>query len=429
MNICIIGGGAAGMMCAITAARQGGDVTVIEKNEKLGKKIYITGKGRCNLTNGTDFDGYMNNIVTNKKFLYASLKDFDSEKCMDFFESLGLKLKVERGNRVFPQSDKSSDVIKVLERELRRLGVNVRLNEKVLKITAENGKIAEVITDKNAYRPDRTVICTGGLSYPATGSTGDGLRFAATLGHTIIPPVPALCGLTVGYALNGKGEKIPIASLPYPQGLSLKNVSASVLQIESKRRLFYEFGEMLFTENGVSGPIILTLSSKINRINPQSILLEIDLKPALSESKLDERILRDFENAKNKMLRNALYELLPSSMVPFIVALSGINPDKTVNSVSREERKTLVRLLKNLTLVLFGTEKIETAIVTSGGVSVKEINPKNMQSKLIGNLSFAGEAIDVDALTGGFNLQLAFATGYAAGKHIYENNEEKEKKL
>lgn len=429
MNICIIGGGAAGMICAITAARLGGDVTVIEKNEKLGKKIYITGKGRCNLTNSTDFDGYMNNIVTNKKFLYSSLKEFDSKKCMDFFENIGLKLKIERGNRVFPESDKSSDVIKVLEREMKRLGVKVRLNEKVIKLSSENEKISEVITDKNTYRPDKTVICTGGISYPLTGSTGDGFRFASSLGHTIIPPVPALCGLTVNSVLSGKGQKIPINALPYPKGLSLKNVSAGVVEIASGKRLFFEFGEMLFTENGISGPIILTLSSKINRIPVQSVLLEIDLKPALNETKLDERILRDFDNAKNKQLKNALYELLPSSMVPFIVAISGIDAEKTVNSISREERRTLVRLLKRLTFVLSGSEKIETAVVTSGGVSVKEIDPKTMRSKLIENLYFAGETIDVDALTGGFNLQIAFATGYAAGKHMCENNSEKEKNL
>lgn len=422
MKVYVIGGGAAGLMCAITAANNGADVTVIEKNEKIGKKIYITGKGRCNLTNATDFDGFMQNVVTNKKFLYAALKSFDSAKCMDFFENLGLPLKIERGNRVFPASDKSSDVIKALSEGAKRAGVKIKLNEKVTALTVENGIVTEIKTDKGSYFPDKAVICTGGISYPLTGSTGDGYVFAKSVGHSIIEPVAALCGLTVSGAINSHGECVPLEKLPKIEGLSLKNVSANVIDVKNGATLYSEFGEMLFTRHGVSGPIVLTLSSKINRLNFDGIRLSIDLKPALDEKKLDERLLRDFEEFKNKMLKNGLSELLPSSLIPFVIALSGIPEEKPLNSINREERKKLLKTLKKLTFSLKSTEDVSTAIVTAGGVSVKEINPKTMRSKLVNNLFFAGEVIDTDALTGGFNLQIAFATGYLAGKNVIEKD-------
>lgn len=422
MKVYVIGGGAAGLMCAITAANNGADVTVIEKNEKIGKKIYITGKGRCNLTNATDFDGFMQNVVTNKKFLYAALKSFDSAKCMDFFENLGLPLKIERGNRVFPASDKSSDVIKALSEGAKRAGVKIKLNEKVTALTVENGIVTEIKTDKGSYFPDKAVICTGGISYPLTGSTGDGYVFAKSVGHSIIEPVAALCGLTVSGAINSHGECVPLEKLPKIEGLSLKNVSANVIDVKNGATLYSEFGEMLFTRHGVSGPIVLTLSSKINRLNFDGIRLSIDLKPALDEKKLDERLLRDFEEFKNKMLKNGLSELLPSSLIPFVIALSGIPEEKPLNSINREERKKLLKTLKKLTFSLKSTEDVSTAIVTAGGVNVKEINPKTMRSKLVNNMFFAGEVIDADALTGGFNLQIAFATGYLAGKNVIEKD-------
>lgn len=422
MKVYVIGGGAAGLMCAITAANNGADVTVIEKNEKIGKKIYITGKGRCNLTSATDFDGFMQNVVTNKKFLYAALKSFDSAKCMDFFENLGLPLKIERGNRVFPASDKSSDVIKALSEGAKRAGVKIKLNEKVTSLTVENGIVTEIKTDKGSYFPDKAVICTGGISYPLTGSTGDGYFFAKSVGHSIIEPVAALCGLTVSGAINSRGECVPLEKLPKIEGLSLKNVSANVIDVKNGATLYSEFGEMLFTRHGVSGPIILTLSSKINRLNFDETRLSIDLKPALDEKKLDERLLRDFEEFKNKMLKNGLSELLPSSLIPFVIALSGIPEEKPLNSINREERKKLLKTLKKLTFSLKSTEDVSTAIVTAGGVNVKEINPKTMRSKLVNNMFFAGEVIDADALTGGFNLQIAFATGYLAGKNVIEKD-------
>ena len=422
MKVYVIGGGAAGLMCAITAANNGADVTVIEKNEKIGKKIFITGKGRCNLTNATDFDGFMQNVVTNKKFLYAALKSFDSAKCMDFFENLGLPLKIERGNRVFPASDKSSDVIKALSEGAKRAGVKIKLNEKVTALTVENGIVTEIKTDKGSYFPDKAVICTGGISYPLTGSTGDGYVFAKSVGHSIIEPVAALCGLTVSGAINSRGECVPLEKLPKIEGLSLKHVSANVIDVKNGATLYSEFGEMLFTRHGVSGPIILTLSSKINRLNFDEIRLSIDLKPALDEKKLDERLLRDFEEFKNKMLKNGLSELLPSSLIPFVIALSGIPEEKPLNSINREERKKLLKTLKKLTFSLKSTEDVSTAIVTAGGVNVKEINPKTLRSKLVNNMFFAGEVIDADALTGGVNLQIAFATGYLAGKNVIEKD-------
>ncbi len=421
MKFFVIGGGPAGMLSAIFAARNGAEVTLIEKNEKLGKKLYITGKGRCNLTNCSGFDDYMANVVSNKKFMFSSLKEFDAKRCMDFFESIGLPLKVERGNRVFPQSDKSSDVIKALQRELTRLNVDVRLNEKVTKINGDNGTITSIVTDKNTYVPDKVLIATGGVSYPATGSTGDGYNFAKKLGHNVIPSAPALVGIKLKYGITVHNKAtIQLSQLGKLQGLSLKNVSAKIIDKDTNKVLFEEFGEMLFTAKGVSGPIILTLSSKINRLNLSSLLLSIDLKPALNEQQLDNRIVRDFTQNSNKMLKNVLSLLVPSSLITSIIKLSGINGEKFVNTVTKVERKNLITSLKNLTFDLDDFEDISTAIVTAGGIDIKEINPKTMQSKIIKNLYFAGEVIDVDALTGGYNLQIAFSTAYSVSKYINE---------
>lgn len=421
MKFFVIGGGPAGMLSAIFAARNGAEVTLIEKNEKLGKKLYITGKGRCNLTNCSGFDDYMANVVSNKKFMFSSLKEFDANRCMDFFESLGLPLKVERGNRVFPQSDKSSDVIKALQHELTRLNVDVRLNEKVTKINGDNGAITSIVTDKNTYVPDKVLIATGGVSYPATGSTGDGYTFAKKLGHNVISSVPALVGIKLKYGITAHNKAtIQLSQLGKLQGLSLKNVNAKIIDKNTNKVLFEEFGEMLFTAKGVSGPIILTLSSKINRHNLSSLRLSIDLKPALNEQQLDNRIVRDFTQNSNKMLKNVLGLLVPSSLIAPIIKLSGINGEKFVNTITKVERKNLITSLKNLTFDVDDFEDISTAIVTAGGIDIKEINPKTMQSKIIKNLYFAGEVIDVDALTGGYNLQIAFSTAYSVAKYINE---------
>ena len=411
MNVYIVGGGAAGMLCAITSAREGAEVTLIEKNEKLGKKLYITGKGRCNLTNNSDLNNYMNNIVRNNKFMYSALREFDSNLCQEFFESIGLKLKTERGNRVFPISDKSSDVIKALTEEIKRLHINVKLCEYVVKIESID-KALKIHTNKSIYQPDKIIIATGGVSYPLTGSTGDGYKFAQYFGHSITDIRPGLCGIILSEEYN---------LLPKLQGLSLKNVNVSIINKNNKKILFQEFGEMLFTDKGVSGPTILTLSSKINRLDFNSIQLTIDLKPALSEQQLDERLLRDFSQNKNKQIKNSLFELLPKSIIPFIIKKSNIDENITVNTISKNERKQLVSTIKNLIMQPISLENIEKAIITSGGISVKEINPKTMESKLIENIYFIGEVLDIDALTGGYNLQIAFATGYCAGKNIIKN--------
>lgn len=411
MKIFIIGGGPSGMMCAITSAQNGADVTIIEKNEKLGKKLYITGKGRCNLTNRSNIDNYMNNIVTNSKFMISSLREFDSNACIDFFESLGLSLKTERGNRVFPSSDKSSDVIKVLRKEIERLNITILYNETVTRLNHTDKTITEIITDKNTYLPDKVIVATGGITYPLTGSTGNGYSFGERTGHKIIPPKPGLVGLKL---------KTDYTDLPKMQGISLKNVSVSIVEKCTNKKLFEEFGEMLFTQNGVSGPIILTLSSKINRLELNTLKLSIDLKPSLTEKQLDIRLLNDFSKNINRQLKNSLSELLPSGLILPIIIKSKIPIDKTVNGITKDERKRLIHTLKNFDFDLLDTEPISSGIITSGGICVKDINPRTFQSKLINNLYFVGEVIDVDALTGGYNLQIAFSTGYCAGKHILE---------
>ncbi|MBE6017841.1 MAG: NAD(P)/FAD-dependent oxidoreductase [Lachnospiraceae bacterium] len=392
-KVTVIGGGPAGMMAAISAAANGADVTLLEKNEKLGKKLYITGKGRCNLTNACDIEDIFENIVTNRKFMYSAIYSFPNTETVSFFEKRGLKLKEERGKRIFPASDKSSDVIKTLEKALKEEGVKVRLNTKV--------------TDLEKLDCDAVIIATGGLSYPTTGSTGDGYEFAKQLGHKITDTVPALVPLVVEEEYAGRME-----------GLSLKNVEVRILN-EKGRELHSDFGEMLFTAHGVSGPVILSASSKaVSKLGdkPGSLKLVIDLKPALDEKQLDARILRDFSENLNRNFKNSLNRLLPSGMIPVIVELSGIDGNKKVNEITKQERENLVRQIKNLTFTLTGSEGFSHAVITQGGVSVKDINPSTMESKLRPGVYFAGEVLDVDAFTGGFNIQIALSTGWLAGQ-------------
>lgn len=410
-KVMIIGGGAAGMMAAIAAAYNGNDVTLFEKNEKLGKKLFITGKGRCNFTNAGDAEDIFNSVVTNKKFLYSAFNGFSNYDTMGFFGELGLDFKVERGNRVFPSSDHSSDVIGALSRRMKQLGVKVELNTQVDEVIANNGEFSAVkVTDaynkKRTVSADKLIIATGGNSYQSTGSTGDGYRFAKSLGHEVTPILPAL----VPFIVKEEWERDL-------QGLSLKNVNVTIY--DDKKIVYSDFGEMLFTHFGVSGPTVLSASSYAAKIiKNRPLKLVIDLKPALDEQQLDERILRDFEEFKNKSFKNSLDKLLPKKLIPVIVELSKIEPDKKIHDITKQERMTLVKLIKNLTLTLTGLRGFNEAIITQGGVSVKQINPTTMESKLVKNVYFVGEVIDVDAVTGGFNLQIAWSTAYAAGTHL-----------
>ena len=409
-NVVITGGGPAGMMAAITAARRGFKVTLVEKNEKLGKKLFITGKGRCNITNAGDSEDLFNSIVTNRKFMFSSFNGFSNYDTLGFFDELGLHIKIERGNRVFPESDHSSDVIGALNRELKRLSVDVRLNTEVKDIIVNGGKATGVVVKcsgkESTIQADNVIVATGGNSYQSTGSTGDGYRFARKLGHSVTPIVPALVPFNV--AEDWESDL---------QGLSLKNVSIVVL--DGKQEIYSDFGEMLFTHFGVSGPLILSASSfAARRIKEHPLKLIIDLKPALSQEQLDERILRDFDEEKNKAFKNSLDKLLPKKMIPVIVRLSDIDGNKKVNEITKQERQRLVSLIKGLELTLTGLRGFNEAIITQGGINVREINPTTMESKLVKNLYFAGEVLDVDALTGGFNLQVAWSTGYAAADHL-----------
>ncbi len=413
-NVYVIGGGAAGLMAAYAAAKNGNNVTLIEKNEKLGKKIYITGKGRCNFTNDVSPDEFLQNVVRGEKFLRGSLYAFSSQKTIEFFENYGLSVKIERGNRAFPVSDHASDVTKTLEKACKSVGVTIQLNEKVEKIIVDNAtmsdigimpRIVKLQTDKNIYLCDEIIVATGGLSYPSTGSTGDGYIFARSCGHTVSELKAGLCGLN----LEGNTFK-------ELQGLTLKNVSVTIKNGE--KTVFSDFGEALFTHFGISGPIILSASSIINRLSLGSLSLTLDLKPALDEQTLDKRLLRDFEKYKNKQILNTLGELLPQKLIAFVLKASNISEKKLVNILTKEERLRLVHTLKNLPLKIRSLRGFEEAIITSGGVTLTEINPKTMESKLVKGLRFCGEVLDIDAFTGGFNMQIAFATGYAAGNSI-----------
>lgn len=421
MTVYVIGAGPAGMSAAIAAAENGNGVVILEKNEKIGKKLFITGKGRCNLTNRTSFLDFTDNIVTNKKFLYSAIKNYDSEDAIRDVESVGIKLKTERGNRVFPESDKSSDILKAFDRMLKANSVKVNLNEKVIDITIKDCKIAEIITDKDSYEDvTAVVVATGGISYPATGSTGDGYRFAKIAGHTVVAPVPALTGIYLSSLISESGKRLSWDGLPKIQGISLKNVSLTICN--EGKEIVSEFGEMLFTDKGISGPIVLSGSSRINRIDLRKVTAEIDLKPALSEETLDNRLLREFSDNANKTLKNVLVKLVPSGLIPVIIAASEVFGDKKVNEITKTERKKIVETLKKLTFGVKSLEPIERAVVTAGGVSVNEIEPGSMRSKKIKNLYFAGEVIDVDAYTGGFNIQIAMSTGRCAGSHIYSED-------
>lgn len=406
-RVLIVGGGAAGMFAAVHAARNGHEVHVYEKNEKLGKKLFITGKGRCNITNACEIEELFDAVLSNPKFLYSSFYSYSNQNVMDFFQELGLKMKVERGTRVFPVSDHSSDVIGTLAKEMKRLGVKVSLNMAVKDILTEDGVFQGIrLADGQVVSGDSCIIATGGISYPSTGSTGDGYRWAKAMGHRI-------CELSPGL--------VPFAAeepwIPRLQGLALRNVTAVIM--DGNRKCYEEFGEMLFTHYGVSGPIMISASSITgDLLKKNKLKLVIDLKPALSEEQLDQRVLRDFEAAKNRQFKNALGKMFPAKLIPVMVELSGILPEKQVNSISKEERRRFVRLIKNLTVTLVGLRDYNEAIITRGGVSVRDVDPGTMESKRISNLHFAGEVLDLDAVTGGFNLQIAWSTGYMAAQGI-----------
>lgn len=402
-RILVIGGGAAGMMAAVSAAERGNKVCLFEKNEKLGKKIFITGKGRCNVTNACAMENFFGNVVTNPKFLYSSVYTFDNNTVQRFFEDEGCPLKIERGNRVFPVSDKSYDVINALGRAMKRLGVEVNLNSRVEDVIVSDGCVKGLVVGGRTIYGDAVIVATGGYSYPSTGSTGEGHTMAKSLGHTVTKCVPALVPFVAAEEW--------VKDL---QGLSLRNCGVTLK--DGGRKVYEDFGELLFTHFGVSGPTVLSASSyAVDIIRQRPMQLVIDLKPALDEAQLDARILRDWEEVKNKNFANSLDKLLPKSLIPVVVARSGIDGARKVNEIKREERRGLVSLIKNFDLTLTGLRGFNEAIITHGGINVKEIDPGTMQSKLVGGLYFAGEIIDVDAVTGGFNLQIAWSTGYLAG--------------
>lgn len=407
-RVAVIGGGAAGMLAAIAAAEHGHQVQLFEKNEKLGKKIYITGKGRCNVTNACDTEELFTAVVHNPKFLYSSFYSFTNQDMMELVERNGCPLKTERGGRVFPVSDKSSDVIRALTVCLKNAGVWVRLYEEVDSVETRDGKVSGIRLKKTReiVSADAVIVATGGLSYPSTGSTGDGYRFAEKTGHTVTDLSPALVPFETAEPV---GKDL--------QGLALKNIQAKILK--GKKVLYEEFGEMLFTHFGVSGPVLLSASSYgAAQLKKGPLTLSLDLKPALSEEQLDARILRDFEEQKNKQYKNSLSRLLPAKMIPVIVERSGIDPDKKINEITKEERRRIVQAVKDFRLTLTGLRGYKEAIITQGGVSVREINPSTMESKLVKGLYFAGEVLDLDAVTGGYNLQIAWSTGHLAGSSV-----------
>lgn len=402
----VIGGGAAGMMAAFTAKTEDTEVLLLEKNEKLGKKLFITGKGRCNVTNAADMETLFDNVVTNNKFLYSAFYQYDNNAVMDFMEKNGCPLKIERGDRVFPVSNHSSDVIRALQNALQKKGVQIRLNTSVKDLKIQDDKITGVILkDGSEISANRVILCTGGVSYPSCGSTGEGHEMAKKQGHKVTELKPALVPLET--------KETWCKDL---MGLSLKNVSVSLMN--GKKEIYNGFGEMLFTHFGVSGPLILSASSYYaKQKNTDDICLYIDLKPALSREQLDKRLIRDFEENKSKQFKNSLGGLFPTRLIPVMIELSGINPDKKSSEISKEERTRFVELIKNVPLTVTGTRNFAEAIITQGGVSVKEVNPSTMESKIINGLYLAGELLDLDALTGGFNLQIAWSTGHLAGEN------------
>ncbi|MDD3360968.1 MAG: NAD(P)/FAD-dependent oxidoreductase [Hespellia sp.] len=408
-KVLVIGGGAAGMMAAIIAARNGREVQLYEKNEKVGKKLFITGKGRCNITNACDMDTLFDSVSSNSKFLYSSFYTFTNEQAIDFFEEIGVHTKIERGNRVFPSSDHSSDVIGAMTREMKKLDVEMHLNCEIKKVVSKDG-IFSYIEEKNGKKiyGDACIVATGGISYQSTGSTGDGFRFAKEMGHEVTKLYPSLVPMTAREAY--------VKEL---MGLSLRNVQVTIYN--GKKKVYDDFGEMLFTHFGVSGPLIISASSLLApQIQKNEMQLFIDLKPALSFEQLDSRVLRDFEEAKNKQFKNSIDRLFPAKLKPVMIELSGIDPEKKVNEISKEERHAFVNLIKAFPMTITGLRDYNEAIITKGGVKVKEVDPGTMESKLVRHLYFAGEVLDLDALTGGFNLQIAWSTGYVAGMNAGE---------
>ena len=411
-KVVVIGGGPAGMMAAITAAENGNEVTIIEKMPSFGKKLLITGKGRCNITSSLYMSEFIKNTPGNGRFLYSAFQNYTNIDIIDFLKRQGLDVKEERGNRIFPVTDKSIDVLNCFIKRIEELNIKYKLNTTVEKILIQNNEITSVRTDKEMIKADKVILATGGKSYPLTGSTGDGYKIAKNLGHTIIPIKPSLVPLEVY-------EKEKCKKL---QGLSLRNVGIKITDNDKKKIVYEDFGEMIFTHFGISGPTILSGSAHLVKykdidylLRSKYITVSIDLKPALTEEQLDDRILRDFKEFKNKQFKHSLDKLLPQKMIPLIIELSNIDENKRVNEITREERKKLIQLLKNFTITIKDFRPVEEAIITCGGIDTKEINPKTMESKLIKGLYFAGEIIDVDSYTGGFNLQIAYSTGYTAG--------------
>lgn len=404
-KVCVVGGGAAGMMAAGTASLYGADVTIFESTDRLGKKLAITGKGRCNVTNNSQVGEFMENVTKNPKFLYTALNTFDTDSTISFFENMGVKLKTERGKRVYPDSDKAKDIVDAMRKYVENVEV---IYNKVTNVTYTEKGVFSVTANKKQYLFDAVIIATGGKSYPLTGSDGSGYKLAMKLGHKITELIPSLIPLESNSSLCSD-----------LQGLSLKNVSINIKD-KNNKVLYSDFGEMMFAHFGVTGPIILSASAHLRNVEISDLILSIDLKPALDEKALDQRLLSDFSEKSNKDFINSLSDLLPSKMIEPFVNYTGIDGRKKTNSITKEERKKILYSLKNFVIPLYSFRPIEEAIITSGGVDVKEISPKDMQSKIIPGLFFAGEVIDVDAYTGGFNLQIAFSTGYLAGKSAAE---------